>query len=54
MQCKRETLSSLAALLRLSDAVKFAKFTVPAGEASDAVDQMEAVINILNQQKPEA
>ncbi len=54
LKAGRETISSLAALLRLSDAVKFAKFTVPAGEASDAVDQMEAIINVLNQQKTEA
>lgn len=54
LQCNRETLSSGAALLRLSDAVKFAKFTVPAAEAMEAVDQMEAVIRVLNQQNPEA
>lgn len=47
----RENISSLASLLRLSDAVKFAKFTVPEGEANDAVDQMEIVIKALNQQK---
>jgi hypothetical protein len=50
----RETLSSLAALLRLSDAVKFAKFTVRAEEAVQSVDQMETVIKVLNQQNPEA
>lgn len=50
----RETLSDLAALLRLADAVKFAKFSVPAEEASQSVDQMEIIIKALNQQNPEA
>lgn len=50
----RDTISSLAGLLRLADAVKFAKFTVPVEEANQSVDQMETIIKTLNQQKPEA
>ena len=50
----RETISSLAGLLRLSDAVKFAKHTVPLEDAHQAVDHMEAIIKTLNQQKQEA
>lgn len=50
----RDALSALAAMLRLADAVKFAKYVPPAEDARQAVDDMEALIKDLNPQKPTA
>lgn len=46
----REQLSALASCLRLSDAVKFAKYPSDPSEAAKALDDMEAVIRALHQQ----
>jgi BatD DUF11 like domain len=46
----RDQLSALATCLRLSDAVKFAKYPSDPPEAAKALDDMEAVIRALNQQ----
>ncbi len=46
----REQLSALASCLRLSDAVKFAKYPSDPTEAAKALDDMESVIRALNQQ----
>ena len=50
----REPLSVLAACLRLSDAVKFAKYPSDTAEGAKALDDMESVIRALNQQNPQA
>ena len=47
----RDALSALAAMLRLADAVKFARYVPPAEDARRAVDDMEALIKDLNPQK---
>lgn len=46
----RDQLSALAACLRLSDAVKFARYPSDPSEAAKAIDDMESVIRALNQQ----
>jgi hypothetical protein len=46
-----DELARLAEVLRIADAVKFARYPSSADEAVNAVDQMEAIIRTLNKQK---
>lgn len=46
-----DELAGLASVLRIADAVKFAKYPSSSVEASDSIDQVEKIIRNLNQQK---
>lgn len=46
-----DELTGLASVLRIADAVKFAKYPSSSGEASASIDQVEKIIRNLNQQK---
>jgi hypothetical protein len=46
-----DELAGLAAVLRIADAVKFAKYPSSSGEASASIDRVEKIIRNLNQLK---
>jgi hypothetical protein len=46
-----DELAGLASVLRIADAVKFAKYPSSSEEASASIDQVERIIRNLNQQK---
>jgi hypothetical protein len=46
-----DALTRLAEVLRIADAVKFAKYPSSAQESSGAIEQMENLIRALNQIK---
>jgi hypothetical protein len=47
----RDELTGLASVLRIADAVKFAKYPSSSEEATASIDQVERIIRNLNQQK---